>query len=177
MSANNNLSTKEWYKMRVLPLAIATLCLGLFNMANADMIEYENKYSDEVPFVDLSDSDGNALKSGDEMIEIYNDSPAIKNNSWYTTPHTVVKNKGMVRYVLANVRGAGYNYDEPFEDLVLVNCENPRNSYIDRGNREQITLKDSMAIGLKKNMGPQNEQWTDHIPKEAVSSLFAYYCK
>lgn len=163
--------------MRVLPLVITTLCLGLFNVANADMIEYENKYSDEVPFIDLGSSYGNVFDYDQEMKEIYSDSPEVRNNSWYTKPHTIVKNRSKVKYVLANVRGAGYNFDEPFEDLVLVNCSDPRNSYIDRGDREQISLKDSMAIGLKENMGPWNEQWTDHIPKEAVSSLFAYYCK
>lgn len=42
--------------MRVLSLVITTLCLGLFSVANADMIEYENKYSDEVPFIDLGSS-------------------------------------------------------------------------------------------------------------------------
>lgn len=163
--------------MRVLSLVVTSLVLGFCGIANADMIEYENKYSDEVPYIDLSTSYGNVLDYDQKKEEIYTDSPEVRSNSWYTKPHTIVKNKGKVRYVLADVRGAGYSFNEPFEDAVLINCQNPRNSYIDRGDREHISLKDSMAIGLKENMGPWNEQWTDHIPKEAVSSLFAYYCK
>lgn len=163
--------------MKILPLVMTTIALSFCSIANADMIEYENKYSDEVPFIDLGSSYGNVFDYDQKKKKIYSDSPEVKNNSWYTKPHTIVKNKGKVKYVLADVRGAGYSFDEPFEDLVLVNCDNPRNSYIDRGDREQVSLKDSMAIGLEDNMGPWNEKWTDHIPKEAVSSLFAYYCK
>ncbi|CAM4226901.1 hypothetical protein PSAR109036_14645 [Psychrobacter arenosus] len=109
-----------------------------------------------MPYIDLySYSEfGKAEKPNARMVQIWESSPEIKNEVYFTSPHTIIKENGKVKYALAHVRGAGYSFlGEDFEDLVLINCQNPRNSYIERGDRERISLRNSMAIGGKN--GPR----------------------
>jgi hypothetical protein len=166
-------------KKSIVGLAILGISL-ISNQVNADAVMYENKYSDEVPYIDLySYSEfGKAEKPNARMVQIWESSPEIKNEVYFTSPHTIIKENGKVKYALAHVRGAGYSFPgEDFEDLVLINCQNPRNSYIERGDRERISLRDSMAIGGKDGPGLGDSGWTDHIPRKAVGVLFKTYCK
>lgn len=167
--------------MRKSIVGLAILGVSLIGShANADAILYENKYPDEVPYIDIYSYPefGKAEKPNAKMKQIWESSPEIKNETYFSSPHTIIREKGKVKYALARVRGAGYAFpDEDFDDLVLLNCQNPRNSYIERGDREQISLKDSMAIGGKEGPGLGDEGWTDHIPREAVAVLFSTYCK
>lgn len=167
--------------MKNLIAGLVILANGLISIqVSADAILYENKYPDEVPYIDLYSYPefGKAEKPNAKMIKIWESSPEIKNETYFTSPHTIIKENGKVKYALARVRGAGYSFpDEDFDDLVLINCQNPRNSYIDRGDREHISLRDSMAIGGKDGPGLGDEGWTDHIPREAVGVLFKTYCK
>lgn len=166
-------------KKSLTGLAILGISL-ISSQVSADATMYENKYPDEVPYIDIySYSEfGKAQKPNAEMIEIWESSPEIKNETYYTSPHTIIKENGKVKYAVANVRGAGYSFSsEGFEDLVLLNCQNPRNSYIERGDRERISLRDSMAIGGKDGPGIGDSGWDDHIPRKAVGVLFKTYCK
>lgn len=165
-------------KKSITGLAIAVISLSS-SQVSADAFLYENKYPDEVPYIDISSYSeySKAEKPDAEMTQIWESSPEIKNETYYTSPHTVIRENGKVKYALAHVFGSGYSMGEPFEDLVLLNCQNPRNSYIERGDRERISLKDSMAIGGEYGPGLGDEGWTDHIPRKAVGVLFNTYCK
>ncbi|WP_227430538.1 hypothetical protein [Psychrobacter sp. I-STPA6b] len=159
---------------------LAVLITGCISSnVNADAIEYENKYSDEVPYIDIYSFPeyGKAEVPDAEMTPIWESSPEIKNEAYYTSPHTIIKRSGKVQYALARVYGSGYAIPDAFDDLVLINCQNPRHSYIERGDRERISLKDSMAIGGEYGPGLSDERWHDHIPRGAVSALFNFYCK
>ena len=67
--------------MKILPLVVTTIALSFCSIANADMIEYENKYSDEVPFIDLGSSYANVFDYDQKKKKIYSDSPEVRNNS------------------------------------------------------------------------------------------------
>lgn len=167
--------------MRKSITSLAVLGISLISsQVSADAILYENKYPDEVPYIDVYSyaEFGKAEKPNAEMTQIWESSSEIKNETYYTSPHTVIRENGKVKYALARVRGAGYAFpSEDFDNWVFLNCQNPRNSYIERGDNERISLKDSMAIGGKYGPGLGDEGWTDHIPREAVSVLFKTYCK
>ena len=165
-------------KKSVVGLVALSLTM-ISSQVSATAVMYEDKYPDEVPFIDIYSTSeyGNADDSNADLVKIWESSPEIKNEIYSTKPHTIIKEAGKVKYALGFVRGAGYSIPEDFEDLVLINCENPRNSYIERGDRERISLKDSMAIGGKYGPGIGDERWSDHIPRGAVGALFSYYCK
>ena len=162
-------------------VGLAVLGFGLISsQVGATAILYENKYPDEVPYIDVYSYPefGKAEKPDARMTQIWESSAEIKNETYYTSPHTIIKENGKVKYALTRVRGAGYAFpSEEFDDWVLLNCQNPRNSYIERGDNERISLKDSMAIGGKYGPGLGDEGWTDHIPRKAVGVLFNTYCK
>lgn len=165
-------------KKSIVVLTILGISL-ISSQVSADAILYENKYPDEVPYIDVySYSEfGKAEKPNARMTQIWESSPEIKNDTYYTSPHTIIKENGKVKYAVANVRGEGYSFIEPFENWVLINCKNPRNSYIERGDNERISLRDSMAVGGKDGPGIGDERWSDHIPRKAVGVLFKTYCK
>lgn len=110
----------------------------------------------------------------DKNVEIYNEPMDARSNSWFATPRTVMSvNKKTKRPDIISVLVEGRGYSVEFADLVVLNCAKPTASYIDRGKKGKISLKDSMAI----ESYPGDANHNDHIDRNAVNALFKRYCK
>lgn len=146
--------------MNKLTKTLVTLCIGL-SLANIAVASSSKGVDAKKYFKDT------------EVI-IFTEQFDIRGNSWFATPRTVMSvNKKTKKPDVLSVLVEGRGYSVEFEDLVVVNCAKPIESFIDRGKKGKISLKDSMAI----DSYPGDANHNDHIDRGAVEGLFKLYCK
>lgn len=144
---------------------LVTLSLGV---ALANTAVARNSYYDTSQWVDAK------KYFNEENVEVYNEPMDARSNSWYATPYYVMSvNKKTKKPDILSVHLEGRGYSVEFEDLVVLNCAKPTESFIDRGDNGTITLKKSMAI----DSYPGDANHNDHIARGAVVGLFKRYCK
>lgn len=107
-------------------------------------------------------------------VEIYDIPLDHRSITWYATPKYVMSvNKTTKKPDLIQFHVEVRGYVGDFKDAVVIDCTSPSKSFIDRGNKGRISLKDSMAI--EPELGDPN--YDDHIDRGAVEGLFKRYCK
>ena len=153
--------------MNKLTKTLTTLGVGIA-LTNTALARDKNVYYDPSQWVDAK------KYFNEENVEIYEYKLDSRSNSWYASPYYVMSvNKKTKKPDLISISVSADGYSGVFNDLVVIDCIIPKESFIDRGDNGTISLKDSMAI----NATPYDESYKDHIAREAVNALFKRYCK